>query len=372
MLLLCLLSSPIRADEVSESWTGHVEARGNYYWERSTRVMAPETILRLESPSGVDVDAAYLVDAITSASQAAGALVDVEFTELRHDVGLGVGYEFDLGEEQLELRGGARVSKEPDYLSLGANVSAALSLDHRATILRASVATVHDEIRQNFRRGAGARPDASGNTSVGAFDENLDGVVLSVGWEQILTPVLTAQVTYEFGYLRGFLANAYRRVSVADVLRPENHPSTRRRNTLSGRLIYYVPQSGTGFHALYRAYFDSWDIGAITPEVRVYQEIGRSLSIRARYRHYRQTRAFFYQAPEDYVAEDVFVTADPKMSRFHSHLGGAQLLVHFDFVRAPAMAWFRGATLDFSFDHIWNTNRFGNGVISTIGLRVPF
>ena len=40
--MLALPGEPARADELTGTWTGNVELRGNYWWERSTRVIAPE------------------------------------------------------------------------------------------------------------------------------------------------------------------------------------------------------------------------------------------------------------------------------------------------------------------------------------------
>src|SRR5688500_16897296 len=68
LAMTIVLATMARADEASGTWTGEVELRGNYYWETSTRVVAPEARIRLESPVGVRVDAGYLLDAITSAS----------------------------------------------------------------------------------------------------------------------------------------------------------------------------------------------------------------------------------------------------------------------------------------------------------------
>src|SRR5690606_24154387 len=123
-------------------------------------------------------------------------------------------------------------------------------------------------------------------------------------------------------------ANPYRLVSVDNVLRPETHPEDRLRHTVSGRVAYALPRTKSAIHLLYRAYFDSWRIAALTPEVRIYQQLVRDTRLRLRYRHYRQTRSFFFESnPDDYAGDDPFVTADPKMSRFHSHLMGAHLSV---------------------------------------------
>ena len=79
------------ADESSGTWTGNLRLQGNYYWETSTRVVAPEVRGTLVSPDGVVISAGYLIDAITSASLAAGVIEDIRFTETRNQGSLSVG-----------------------------------------------------------------------------------------------------------------------------------------------------------------------------------------------------------------------------------------------------------------------------------------
>ena len=371
--VLAGLSARAHADRTTGTWTGELQLRGNYYWERSTRVIAPEVGVQLESPSGVRLGADYLVDSITSASQAAGVLEDVRFTEIRHQGVVNAGKEFDLGNAHLDISGFFRVSREPDYLSVGGGVAAALSLADRTTVLRTSFSYLHDEIRQVFRVGTGERPDQAGGMSGRGFGENFEALALTVGWEQILAPFAYFQVTYQYGYMNGFLANAYRRVVVNDALRPENHPDIRRRHTLTGRLALHARRTNTSFHFIYRAYYDNWRIGALTPELRIYQRLARGVFARARWRHYRQTRAFFYEANyRSDTADEAYVTADPKMSEFHNNLLGFQLLLRTEFFDGTALAFLRDARIDMSFDYLWNTNRFGNGVIAEMGLSIPF
>lgn len=367
------LPTPTHADRASGDWTGSFFLRGNYYWERSTRVVAPNAGVNLEGPSGVRLRADYLVDSITSASQAAGVVEDIRFTEIRHQGQVGAGYEFDLGSAQLDLDFSFRVSREPDYLSLGGGVTSALSLFDRSTVLRLGVFVLHDEIRQRLRSGTGARPMTMGGTSADAFEESFNALVLNVGWEQLLGPSAYAQVTYQYGYLHGFLANAYRRVAVADVLRPEHHPRTRHRHTVTGRLVGHVRATRTSLHAIYSAYLDSWDIAALTPELRVYQQLAEFFYVRVRWRHYRQRRSFFYRETYDHdLPDDAYVTADPKMSTFHSNTLGVQLLLTGGFLSDTRLDALRRASLDITVDYRWNTNRFGNGVIAQLGLVAPF
>ena len=376
-LLLVLLAigfaAPALADRTSGTWTGLVDLRGNYYWERSTRVIAPAATLRLDSPSGIRIGADYLIDSITSASQAAGATTDVRFTELRHEGNFNMGYEFDLGDTHLDLSGSLRVSREPDYLSLGAGLNLTLSLNERSTLLSLGLSYLHDEIRQRPRAGSRISPQTAGGTTAASFAENFDALSTTLSWEQTLSPSAYFRLSYQYVYLNGFLANAYRRVGVNGTLLNESHPRIRHRHTLTGHLAYHIRASRTSLHAIYRAYIDNWSIGALTPEVRVYQQLGEEVTARVRWRHYRQTRAFFYQDAYDTgTPEDAYVTADPKMSKFHNHLLGVQLILGLGFLETSFLDALRKASISLSFDYLWNTNRFGNGIIGQAELAVPF
>ncbi len=371
-LLVALTPASVIADETSGDWSGQIELRGNYYWETSTRVIAPSLNASVESPSGVRLHADYLVDSITSASQAAGTLVDVGFTEVRHDVGGGIGYEFDLGESQLDLSANVRFSYEPDYFSTGGFIGSALSLNRRNTVLRLNLALVQDDIRQVLR-GAQDRigPDGRNLSDRGEVGE-LWGLVASAGFEQVLSPTVTFQLGYDFGRLSGFLANPYRMVSVQGVLQPEAHPELRLRHTLHSRLAVYARRLHAAFHFRVRGYMDSWEVQALSPEFRWYQELGAFAQLRSRYRFYRQSRAFFGVPAEAYTEADVFVTADPKMTAFDNHLLGFQLRLNMSFLNGTTMHALRRSSLTFGFEYIWNTNRYGNGVISQLGLQLPF
>jgi hypothetical protein len=367
---LCLSASSARADESSGTWTGNVELRGNYYWETSTRVVAPEVSGELRAPNGVRLNARYLIDSITSASVGAGARIDIRFTELRHDATLGAGYEFDLGESQLDVTLSSRYSQEPDYSSLSGTLATALSLEDRATVLRLNVTGLHDEVGQVLRGANRASPDGRDLSDRGKQGD-LNGVVLNVGWSQVLTRHLLLDVGYDFGFLSGYIQNPYRLVMAGGLAVPEQHPDERLRHTISARLAYHLAPTGTSFHAIYRAYIDSWDIAALTPEGRIYQEIGDLFLLRLRYRYYTQTQAFFLQ-PGGYTMDDLFVTADPKMTAFESHMLGAQAVIHLDFLERSALDFAWQAMLEIGVDYVWRTNRFGDGIVAQAALHIPF
>ena len=271
----------------------------------------------------------------------------------------------------VDLFGGVRLSREPDYFSIAGLFQPTVWLADRATMFRCWISYRHDEIGQNFRGGSQQRPGNEGGTSAEKFRETLDAISAVAGWEQALTRTLVFGVGYDFTYQQGFLANPYR--SVLGGQRPEEHPDQRFRHLLFSRLAWYIPRSRTSLQALYRSYVDNWKVTAINPEVRVYQEMSPFFQTRLRYRYYKQTAAYFYKAdPNDYTFQDPYVTADPKLSAFRVHEAGIQFLVTGGFLEGKRHRSLAGAQFDISFNYRWNTNAFGNQVVAQTGLRIPF
>ncbi len=362
---------PLQADEASGTYTGSVALRGNYYWERSTRVLAPATVVSLDTPSGVRVEAGYLIDAITSASQATGIGVDREFTEVRHDATGGVGYEFDFGKTQLDLSVRGRFSREPDYLSLGGGFAAAFSLNQRMTVLSLNGYFVHDDV------GAVKRmPVAPGESRVIAKRRehrgNLDVGSLGLSWDQVLSPTTTMTLGIDMALLEGFQANPYRMITVQQgVVYPEKHPDSRLRQGYYAWLSQYVKRTRTALRAGYRLYRDDWDILAHVPEVRLYQEFGEHTEVRLRYRYYTQSAAHFLR-PDGHDSGDRYVTADPKMTAFRDQTIGMRLRVDLGFLAFTALDFFHSAAVDFGVEYIFNTNRYGNGLVGQGGISWAF
>ena len=360
-----LLCSLALADELTGDVTGAVMLRHNYYLERSTRVVAPEVGARLDFASGATVKASYLVDAITSASLAAGAVEDVAFTEVRHDAALTLARRLQLEGNPATVAASVRRSHEPDYDSLSVSLFGLAELNKRNTAVSFRLTFLSDEIRQSFR-GRDNTPTTAG------FREELRGVGTALGVTQLLTKTIYVGADYELFVLDGFTANAYRCVLVAGTPLPEHHPETRRRHTLAGRLALLFPDIGATLHVHVRLYRDDWGILAATPEARVYKKLGPSSHVRLRYRYYNQASAFFHRRDGMYLLNDAYVTADPKMASFHSHLAGAHLKIFFDFLEGGRLARLRGASLDLGFEYIFSTSAFGDGLISQAGLVVPF
>ncbi|MFO0686272.1 MAG: DUF3570 domain-containing protein [Sandaracinus sp.] len=361
------LSMPLaaRADESSGRWTGQVSLWGNYYWETSTRVEAPGASFRLSSPEGIDIHGEYLLDAITSASVAAGVSSDVRFTEIRNQGSIGFGHEFDLGGEQLRLDVSSRVSVEPDYVATGVTLSGVLSMAERCSLLGFSLGYIHDDVGSVIQ-GAGSALSNRGRVG------QLEGVQAGISFTQILGPTSYAVLGYDLVHNYGFIQNAYRQVQVAGGLTPEHHPALRTRHSFYGRLAWIVPESDTAFHLLYRVYVDDWGIGALTPEARIYQGVGRGVYLRLRYRYYNQLHAFFAPPIAGYSLTDQFVTADQKMMAFENHLFGLHLLLPLHFLSETPLAFLEQGRFILSGDYYLQGSRFGDAVIVQAGVEVPF
>jgi hypothetical protein len=342
------------ADEVTGRWTGELEARGNYYYERSTRVMVPTGRIALESPNGIRVNADYLLDAITSASIPSGAQNDQLFTELRHGIGAGVGKRFALGENDLDLSVHGIYSTEPDYKSWIYGAAGAFSFNDKNSTLSLALTGVSDKVY--------AKTD---------FRGDLDGVTVSAGLSQLITPTLIGGVGYQFTYLGGYLGNPYRKAPTTGVPLPEKPPSDRLRYNLQGQLSWFIPQTNTTLLGYARLYTDSWKLNAITPEFRVYQMLGRDWVVRLRYRLYDQGRAYFARAqyPANYPG---LVTGDPKLFGFHSHQAGLRITYTFNGLTGTVLDFARRVMLDVSFDVQLNSSSFGNNMFGTLGGRFPF
>jgi hypothetical protein len=358
-LVSCLgpahLVATARADEVSGVWSGSVEARGNYYWEQSTRVIVPAVQVRADSPAGLHLGAGYLVDAITSASIAqTGGDSDTAFTELRHGVNALVGQTFDLGSSQLELTLSGVFSTEPDYTSYVYGLESSLTFNEKSTRVSLSLSGQKDDVRAN-------------NSDLGG---PLDGLKLGVGIEQTLNRVVVASLSYQFGYLDGYMGNPYR-----SVLRPapvaESPEETRARHNLTARISWALGSS-TSLHVLLTGYTDSWEIRALTPELRLYQQFGRDFYVRPHYRFYAQTKAWFENGgmyPADWTGP---TTNDPKMTEFTTHTLGLSFEYELSFLANSALDFAKDALLDLSVSRYLSTNRFGNGIIGTFGGKLVF
>jgi len=356
ILLATSPAAPVRAEN-------SVTVRGAYFREASTRVIQPVVEIQKDLPNGFEIGAAYLLDAITSASVAAGTANDAIFTELRNAVALGVGKTWN----RLHSSIGYSYSTESDYWSHNIYGSTAYRFWGDSATVGASAGISFD----------GAWPRNRTPNCPGALTDmvcKLRQYFGSAGYTQVWTPTFVTYVGAELEYLDGYQASLYRAVPNLGF---EVVPSTRLREIATARAAYYVPSSSTGFQLQYRYYHDSWDIDAHMIEGRVFQSLTRDLELRASYRYYTQTPSYFWcdwmAFPGCYGANATLYTSDPKLQHVHTSMPEVKLTWDAYRLRGvPFFGWFSEGSFSVSYAYYIQNTTFGNAHLLQMGYTLPY
>ncbi|MEZ4403454.1 MAG: DUF3570 domain-containing protein [Kofleriaceae bacterium] len=336
---------------------GDLTLRTVYYKERATRVEQPMVDGRFDVGDHGSVDGHLLVDAITSASVAAGA-DGAGFSERRVEGGLGYAHTF--GRLTAGITG--RYSSEPDYTSsfVTARLQAELAQKNFTLAVVGGVGT--DEVTN-----AGAPP------LVPRIRGALDAYLVSASVTQLLGATTLASVTYDLSYLDGFQQNPYRMVVAGGTVVGERHPTTRLRQAIAARVRRYLPATSTTVIAGYRLYRDDWGVVAHTPELRVVQEAGDTMDVALGYRLHHQRGADFWS--ESYASADPmtqpYLTADGKLATMTTQA----LAVTFG-VTGATFGWddrWAAVRGELRVEYYLQDNRyFGNAGIAHAALTIPF
>lgn len=366
--------SPVDADD-------RILIRGNYYRERSTRVLQPYISFSKDLPDErLTIGADYLMDVISSASIGAAALQlggDKVFTEMRHEAVLRVASRL----REWSLGSFFRYSTETDYESRSVGLSLARELRQKTITLGANYAYTHDRAFRILANVPGVRiPWKSKVPSEDDPTDFVDGPTnvlqvhnASLGYNHVLTRTLLASLQVEGSHARGPQENPYRRVRNG---MEEVHPLLRRRLAVSGSARYAIPKARLALEPRYRFSADDWGVRTHAPQLRLHARVLPELSLRARYRYYIQNAAEFWSPTGDYAATDRYRTADPKMGAFDSHTVGLQITYRFDrLATSPSTSWLRGSWIQATYDHVFvdrDEYRFGNARIGSLALSLPF
>ena len=369
-----LASPPAGAD-------GFVTVRGAYYREASTRVIQPTVEVARNSDSEVDVEAHYLLDAITSASVAAGTATDSVFTETRNEVGLSLRKRFSRS----EVSAGYKYSAESDYWSHAIGASAARSFWGDTARVSLSAGVNLDSVGFIHAR---TPPCSSPPTGLGYPSCPLHGFFGGLSYTQVLSPDWLAQLSLESLTLEGFQANPYRTVP--------NHgyellPSSRVRNALAARVAAYLPALELAVRLQARYYFDvapelfsqlsdahdPWHVQSATFELRVYRPLTRSLDVRLSYRQYVQWGARFWcdaiANPICYGPDALYYSTDPKLGPVHTEYPEIQLAWEAAALAGiPVLGWLSAGTFEISYGRYFQNTSFGDAHLLQSGYTMPF
>lgn len=308
VLLSLVCVAPARAEQVPQNPQGEVVFRGNYWRDRNTRVINPTVDVSRDLRS-VKVSAHYVLDAITSASIAAGAATDKPFTELRHEAGFAV--EVPLT-RRVAVSASYSYSSESDYWSHSAGVRLRLNLFQDNTTLLLGADYGHNVVAK--RAGPTGylvpppvlsrlcmTPDHAGDDGCHGVLQTAHAVALLT---QVFTPRLLGSLSYEFTANLGNQNNPYRPVFVSgERTEVENLPFVRYKHVLAGSLHSFVPLDSDFISHLtlrpgFRLFADSWGAVSLAPELATYVPLGRSFELRVLLSYLRHYPVDFYRSDD--------------------------------------------------------------------------
>ncbi len=369
-----------------------VIVRGNYYREASTRVLQPTVDVEVDVPDErLSLGTAYVLDAISSASIASGTAQvtggDLVFTEIRHEVTGRAASR--LGEWNL----GAffRYSSETDYISRSLGVSAARDLLQRSLTLSLSYAYNFDRVYRIQANTRARLPWCGGLVDVDVCREggrgsgsNLHQVhYVSAGYTHAWHRTVLGFASVEVARSTGPQDNPYRGAQIP-TSNFEIHPLGRSRLALSAGARWIIPRARVVIEPRYRFTTDSWLVSSHAIDPRIHLRVLDHLRLRARYRYYRQSDSFICsQSPADDVddggqffcstSEGDFATADPKMGAWRSHTPGVQLTYELDkLAELRGLGWLEGGWVEATYNHVFQSNRFGNARLGALALGLSF
>lgn len=249
------------------------------------------------------------VDVISSASTTArGDTASLVRYEAQLGARTGVGNARAPADAGIE----ARVSTEPDYLSLSSAVFGRVDLFERNLSLAASLGVARDRISPE-------EPPEEGT-----FPAHHERVYLGLSLAQVLGPRTLVSFALTLARQAGTLENPYRRVLVKSALYPERVPDLRNRLIGAVGLAQYLGH-GFALHLRNGVYADDWRVLAWIPEVAVAWDLSRRALFEAHARWYAQSRARFY-APS-FETRGAELSADVRLGAIRERSFGASVEV---------------------------------------------
>ena len=265
----------------------------------------PSVLVRKNIGNSVSLSANYYVDMIS------GASIDVQataspYSEQRDEFSLGADYLVDKTTMSLSYTN----SSENDYQAetVGFGISQDFFGDLSTLSMRVSLGS--DDVMRNGDEN---------------FLEQAEHRRYSLGWSQILTTKLIAEVSVETVADEGFLNNPYRSVRYLDPssgsgfsYQAELYPTTRNSDAVALRAKYMLPYRAA-IKSEYRRYADSWGINSDNLELRYTHPLEeKDLILEGKLRFYKQKGADFYSDLFPYADATNFRARDKELSDFTS------------------------------------------------------
>ena len=294
-------------------------------------VKGPAILVRKKFGETVSADVNYETDTVTGASIDARASGASSLQEHRRQWSSGVSYMRGKTTYNVSYMN----STESDYVSR--NMTFGITEDMFGDLTTVSLGFTRGKDDVSKRAGPGVYIPALG---IGKENESkVDRRNYRLGWSQILTKNLIANLDYESSAMDGYLQNPYRRVrygapnSKTTSFQDEKYPRTRTTNALGVSGQYYLPYRAS-LKASYRYFTDSWGIVAHTGELEYVHPLKGRLSnftIEGMGRYYTQTHADFYSDLFPFIDAQNFEARDKILSTFDDwsvRVGGSWRWAH--------------------------------------------
>lgn len=329
-----LINSPALAEQSSPAeW--QFDTAGMYYGEDSDRVQGLEAMFSAERSNADDqvFSVKLTVDTLTGASPngavaqpgvqtftspsgssdytvAAGEVpLDDTFRDTRVQLNLGWASPIDL---DWDYSAGLHLSREYDYLSVGANLGLTRSLNQNNTELSLGLASYLDTwepegglpiagtamaLRSDYASEA-AFTSAFNATRQGSSDDKTT-TELTLGLSQVINRWWITGLNYSYSQVDGYLNDPFKLVSVVDATGItqsnlyEGRPDSRTKHAIYWQNKMYL--HGQVLDIGYRYFFDDWDVNSHTVDLRYNHKFANGHYIEPHFRYYNQTAAEFYR-----------------------------------------------------------------------------
>ncbi|MGD8560325.1 MAG: DUF3570 domain-containing protein [Gammaproteobacteria bacterium] len=258
---------------------------------------------------------------------------------LRRSAGLALSLEQDYGSFGYNLVYSKDVNDKHTTLTGGAGIS--LDLVYPDGGAPDPLTNVNDPANQQGGEGEDDDDEHEGGDD---FESEFKGMFdVMVGVTQVVNRYTLMQLNYSHGFIRGYLTDPYKLVSVVDsasgepALTPtttngiyltEKRPDQRDTNSIYWKSVVSI--FGDVFRVSYRYFWDDWGIKSNTIDIKYRLGLWGGFYLQPHYRYYTQTAADFYRhSLRDNEPTPDYVSADYRLGEFTGKTVGLKLGVDF-------------------------------------------
>lgn len=223
----------------------------------------------------------WFVVASTTTGEPLQVMSGATIEDERFDMTLDADFFLDNGKDTFA----AGFSRERDYLSVHAGISAERNFNDKNTTISASGAFSYDWIEPTDAERFGNRQNTGEKWAIDLF----------ASFSQILSRSTTGQITINYKHADGYLADPYKEISqIGGGNLPDRRPDQKDQVSILGRLRQHVEPLNASIHLDYRFYADTYKVTSHTVEFAWYQSIFDFITIAPSVRYYSQSKAEFY------------------------------------------------------------------------------